>query len=98
MFSKQGNNERENYSLTQSPLKETVTDLWRLMKDYNVSTIVMLNQISDDQVKKLLKSDIINIIVDPEKCCPCFCHNTFSQKKQKPTMKMEAISISTVIL
>ena len=46
----QGNNERENYILTQSPLKETVVDLWRLLYDYNSSTIVMLNQISADQV------------------------------------------------
>ena len=40
----------ENYILTQSPMKETVTDLWRLVKDYNSSTIVMLNHISHDQV------------------------------------------------
>ena len=49
--SKQGNTERENYILTQSPLKETVADLWRLLKDYNSSTIVMLNQTSVDQVQ-----------------------------------------------
>ena len=37
--------------MTQSPLKETVADFWRLMNDYNSSTIVMLNQIALDQVQ-----------------------------------------------
>ena len=46
----QGINKRENYILTQSPLKETVADLWRLVNDYNSSTLVMLNQIPTDQV------------------------------------------------
>ena len=43
-------NKEENYILTQSPLKETAVDLWRLVDDYNSSTIVMLNQIPTDQV------------------------------------------------
>ena len=47
----QGYNEGDNYILTQSPLRETVVDLWRLVNDYNSSTIVMLNKISHDQVK-----------------------------------------------
>ena len=46
----QGIKEGENYILTQSPIKETVTDLWRLVNDYNSSTIVMLNHILHDQV------------------------------------------------
>ena len=50
IFLLQGNNDRLNYILSQSPLKETVVDLWRLVNDYNSSTIVMLNQISTDQV------------------------------------------------
>ena len=49
----QGINKRENYILTQSPLKETVEDLWNLVKDYNSSTIVMLNQIPTDQVQTI---------------------------------------------
>ena len=47
----QGYNEGENYILTQSPLKETVADLWRLVNENNSSTIVMLNKISHDQVQ-----------------------------------------------
>ena len=31
-------------------MKETVADLWRLIYEYNSSTIVMLNQIQTDQV------------------------------------------------
>ena len=46
----QGYTEAEYYILTQSPLKETVADLWKLVSDYNSSTIVMLNQISTAQV------------------------------------------------
>ena len=47
----QGINVEEYYILTQSPLKETVADLWRLIYEYNTTTIVMLNQIPYDQVK-----------------------------------------------
>ena len=46
----QGYNEGDNYILTQSPLEETVVCFWRLIYDYNSSTIVMLNQIPTDQV------------------------------------------------
>ena len=47
----QGINVEEYYILTQSPLKETVADLWRLIYEYNTTIIVMLNQIPYDQVK-----------------------------------------------
>ena len=50
IFLLQGYNDKENYILTQSPLKETVADLWRLVNDYNSSAIVMLNQITRYQV------------------------------------------------
>ena len=56
----QGINEGQNYILTQSPLKETVTDLWRLVNDYN-STIVMLNQIPMHEVHTIL--DALNSIM-----------------------------------
>ena len=31
-----------NYIITQSPMKETIPDLWRLVNDYNCKIIVML--------------------------------------------------------
>ena len=36
------------FLLTQMPLPHTVTDFWRLVYDQHVSTVVMMNNISDD--------------------------------------------------
>ena len=33
---------------TQSPLADTVPDLWRLISDYNCTTIVALNQFDSE--------------------------------------------------
>ena len=40
------------YIQTQSPLPNTISDIWRLAYDHASRTIVMLNQIDDeDEVK-----------------------------------------------
>ena len=35
-------NKTVNYIITQSPVKDTIADLWRMMNDYNCKIIVML--------------------------------------------------------
>ena len=36
--------------VTQMPLPHTIVDLWRLVKDWNCDTIVMLNSTADENV------------------------------------------------
>ena len=41
------NNRHRDLIITQMPLPHTVGDFWRLIHDYNVSTVVMLNDITE---------------------------------------------------
>lgn len=43
-----GYSQKNGFITTQMPLASTVLDFWRLVYDYHISTIVMLNQVSDD--------------------------------------------------
>lgn len=45
----QGYRSNETCILTQLPLKETIVDFWRLIWDYQLKTIVMLNEIESDE-------------------------------------------------
>ena len=38
----QGINKTRSYIITQSPVKDTIADLWRMINDYNCKIIVML--------------------------------------------------------
>lgn len=42
------------FIVTQHPLPNTVADFWRLVFDYNCSTIVMLNEMDAAQVCTVL--------------------------------------------
>ncbi|XP_063962369.1 receptor-type tyrosine-protein phosphatase mu-like [Lytechinus pictus] len=42
-----GYSKKNGFIATQMPLNNTVVDFWRLIHDYHISTIVMLNQLTD---------------------------------------------------
>lgn len=44
-FFLQGNVQRDAYILTQAPLSNTTEDFWRMVSQYDVSTVVMLNDL-----------------------------------------------------
>ena len=44
-FFLQGNVQRDAYILTQAPLPNTTEDFWRMVSQYDVSTVVMLNDL-----------------------------------------------------
>ena len=49
----QGYTKKNMFMTTQMPMANTVEDLWRLMYDYNCTSIVQLNAMDpDDEVKK----------------------------------------------
>ena len=49
----QGYKSRNSHIITQMPLPHTVIDLWRVVHEHNVGSIVMLNQISPaDDVRR----------------------------------------------
>ncbi|XP_015763700.1 PREDICTED: receptor-type tyrosine-protein phosphatase T-like [Acropora digitifera] len=43
-----GNVQRDAYILTQAPLSNTTEDFWRMVSQYDVSTIVMLNDLTKE--------------------------------------------------
>lgn len=50
----QGYRSNETCILTQLPLKETIVDFWRMIWDYQLKSIVMLNDVdSGDKVSLL---------------------------------------------
>ncbi len=52
--------------LTQMPLSETIFDFWRLVRDYNCSTVVMLNQASVESTNLTGKEPAIYFVPTPE--------------------------------
>jgi len=49
----QGYRQTNAYVVTQWPLAETVNDIWRMAYEYNISTIVLLNEESPSNVSAL---------------------------------------------
>ena len=47
-FFLQGNVQRDAYILTQAPLSNTTEDFWRMVSQYDVSTVVMLNDLTKE--------------------------------------------------
>ena len=43
----QGNVQRDAYILTQAPMSNTTEDFWRMVSQYDVSTVVMLNDLRE---------------------------------------------------
>ena len=39
--------ERDAYILTQAPLDNTIGDFWRMVSQYNIGTVVMLNNLKE---------------------------------------------------
>lgn len=39
--------ERDAYILTQAPLDNTIGDFWRMISQYNIGTVVMLNNLKE---------------------------------------------------
>ena len=58
----QGYKKIDKFITTQMPMADTVVDLWRMMYDYNCTSIVQLNAMDpDDEVKMLLYTNFIVI-------------------------------------
>lgn len=53
--------------MTQTPLHTTIVDFWRLVYDYNVQTIVMLDnyQDEDDTLAEYWPSDVSRKLWEP---------------------------------
>ena len=52
----QSRNNKCGYIITQQPLKNTITDFWRLIYDHGSNVILTLNALDEDQeVKCLIK-------------------------------------------
>ncbi|XP_064624455.1 receptor-type tyrosine-protein phosphatase epsilon-like [Lineus longissimus] len=47
-----GYGEKDNYIITQMPLPETMKDIWRIVHDTGISTIVMMNMVDDTYERK----------------------------------------------
>ena len=43
----QGNVQRDAYILTQAPMSNTTEDFWRMVSQYDISTVVMLNDLRE---------------------------------------------------
>lgn len=43
----QDSKERDAYILTQAPLDNTIGDFWRMISQYNIGTVVMLNNLKE---------------------------------------------------
>ena len=39
--------ERNSFIMTQAPLENTIEDFWRMIWDYSIGTIVMLNELEE---------------------------------------------------
>jgi len=48
----QGYRQSNAYVVTQWPLSETISDLWRMIYEYNISTVVLLNEQSPSNVRQ----------------------------------------------
>ena len=53
VISFQGYRHTNAYIVTQWPLKSTVNDIWRLVYDYNIPTVVLLNDIPNSRVSEI---------------------------------------------
>ena len=42
-------NQRNAYILTQAPLNNTVEDFWRMISQYDIGTVVMLNSLKEEK-------------------------------------------------
>lgn len=49
----QGYRHRNAFIVTQWPLSSTVKDIWRLVYDYNIPTMVLLNEHTASRVSQL---------------------------------------------
>ena len=49
----QGYRHTNAYIVTQWPLKSTINDIWRLVYDYNIPTMVLLNDMPHSRVRYL---------------------------------------------
>ena len=52
----QGYTNNRTFIITQMPLEGTIIDLWRLVWDYNIKEIVMMNQSYKQKVHKHIKN------------------------------------------
>ena len=43
----QGYGDRDSYVITQMPFPDTMKDIWRILDDTGISTIVMMNMVDD---------------------------------------------------
>ena len=50
--------ERNSFIMTQAPLENTIEDFWRMIWDYNIGTIVMLNELKE-KGQVLILNDIL---------------------------------------
>jgi len=50
----QGYKRRNEFIITQMPLSTTKTDFWRLVEEHDVHIIVMMNNVSETEVKLYL--------------------------------------------
>jgi len=48
---RQGYKRRHEFIITQMPLSTTKNDFWRLVEEHDVHTIVMMNSLSEVQVR-----------------------------------------------
>jgi len=46
----EGNNHKHEYIATQHPLKDTISDFWKMIHQEDVQTVVMLNQMKESNV------------------------------------------------
>lgn len=44
--------------VTEMPVKDTIPEFWRLVMNYQVQTIVMMNPLGDEQVRLILQQPI----------------------------------------
>ena len=67
-FSVQTYRDRNAFIVTQAPLENTVVDFWRMVMDYDIGTIVMLNNLQQgDEVNG--KEGFYRVIIHRRRFC-----------------------------